>query len=92
MCVYVCLSELSCFNRSTFEQKAITLKFGVKGSPYRSEGFVDLSLIRGACADNLADVVDRLLIYGRGWCKLGVGHKFQCKQIDGVGKISVHSF
>ncbi len=44
------------------QQKAITIKFGVKGGHYRSEGFVCLSLISGACADYLADAVDRLLI------------------------------
>ncbi len=44
------------------QQKAITVKFGVKGGHYRSEGFVCLSVIRGACAGNLADAVDQLLI------------------------------
>ncbi len=43
-------------------QKAIILKFGVKGGHYWSEGFVCLSVIRGAYADNLTDAVDRLLI------------------------------
>ncbi len=38
------------------------IKVGVKGGHYRSEGFVCLSVIRRACADNLVDVVDRLLI------------------------------
>ena len=34
----------------------------VKGVQHRSEGVVCLSVIRGACADDLADAVDRLLI------------------------------
>ncbi len=36
---------------------------GVKGGHYRSEGFVCLSVISGACADNLTDVVDQLIIF-----------------------------
>ncbi len=38
---------------------------GVMGGHNQSECFVCLSVIRGACdsADNLADEVDRLLIY-----------------------------
>ena len=47
LCVCVCLS----------------VKFGVKGGHYWSEGFVCLSVISWACADNLADAVDRLLFY-----------------------------
>ena len=43
------------------QQKAIAVKFGVKGGHYRSEGFVCLSLISGTCA--VADAVDRLLIF-----------------------------
>ena len=43
-------------------QSAITVKFGAKGGHYRSEGFVCLSVISRACADNRADAVDRLLI------------------------------
>ncbi len=38
---------------------------GVKGGHYRSEGFVCLSVIKRACADNLADAVNRLLILHR---------------------------
>ncbi len=45
VCLPVCLSELSC----------------LKGDHYRSEGFVCLSVISRAYADNRADVVDRLL-------------------------------
>ncbi len=61
----VCLSELSCLNRLTFDraqQRAITVKFGAKGGHYRSKGHVCLSVISRACADNCADAVDRLLI------------------------------
>ena len=47
---------------SVLQQKAITIKFGAKDGHYRSEGFVCLSVISGACADNLEDAVDRLLI------------------------------
>ncbi len=34
---------------------------------YRSEGFVCLSVISRACADNRADAVDRLLIFCKTW-------------------------
>ena len=37
------------------EQKANTLN-------YRSKGFICLSVISGACVDNLADAFDRFLI------------------------------
>ncbi len=37
--------------------------FEIKGGHYQSVGFVCLSVIRAACADNLADAVDQLLIY-----------------------------
>ena len=40
----------------------LSVKSGVKGGHYRSEGFVCLSVISGAYADNLANAVDRLLI------------------------------
>ncbi len=40
------------------------LLLGAKGGHYRSEGFVCLSVISRACADNCADAVDRLLIKG----------------------------
>ena len=43
-------------------QWAITLKFGVKGGQYQSEDFVCLSVIIVACADDLADMVDRLIM------------------------------
>ena len=43
------------------QQKAISIKFGAKGGHYRSDGFVFLSVISGACADNLTDAADRLL-------------------------------
>ncbi len=44
------------------QQKAITVKFRAKGGHYQSEVLVCLSVISGACADNLADAVERLLI------------------------------
>ena len=44
------------------QQKAIAVKFGVKGGHNRSKGFVCLSVIRGICTDNLADVVDWISI------------------------------
>ena len=47
VCLSVCLSELSCLNRLTFDLD------------YRSEG---LSVISRAFADNHADAVDQLLI------------------------------
>ncbi len=44
------------------QQRAIIVKFGAKGGHYRSEGFVCMSVISRACADNHADAVDWLLI------------------------------
>ena len=40
------------------QQKAITLKFGVKDGHYRSKGFVYVSVISRVFVDNLADAVD----------------------------------
>ncbi len=52
---FVCLSVCP-------SSPAWTVKFGAKGGHYLSEGFVCLSVISRACADNRADAVDRLLI------------------------------
>ena len=63
---YVCLSirRSVCVSVQALrvQQKAITLKFGVKGVHYRSEGFV-CNQWGGGYADNLADAVDQLLIF-----------------------------
>ncbi len=44
------------------QQRAITVKFGAKGGHYRSKGYVCLSVISRACADNRADAVDQLFM------------------------------
>ena len=38
---------------------------GVKDGHYQSKGFVCLSVIRRACANNLVGAIDRLLIFTR---------------------------
>ena len=42
--------------------ESVRAQFGVKDGHYRSKGFVCVSVISRAYADNLADGVDRLLI------------------------------
>ncbi len=68
VCLSVCLSRLNVWrvvvdtrgSACQVQQKAITIKFGVKGGYYRSEDFVCLSVIWGVCADSLVDAVDQL--------------------------------
>ncbi len=55
---FVCLSELSCLNRLTFDSQIWS-----EGWSLPVQGFVCLSVISVACADNLADAVDQLLIH-----------------------------
>ncbi len=58
---FVCLSKLSCLN--LWQEDATTFKFLAKGGHYQFGVFVCVSVTKGIYVDNLADDVNRPLIF-----------------------------